>query len=86
MTGNSLNLLWMTALLMIGAVIALVGGMLIARRLRSRAADSTPAAAFTLQDLRRLRDSGQISEVEFESMRAAMIGNLRSPRPSDTES
>ncbi|MFT3784726.1 MAG: hypothetical protein QM770_00985 [Tepidisphaeraceae bacterium] len=62
-----------TALLMVLA-LALVGIVLLALvRRKVRNLDATGGADFTLSDLRRLKESGQISNEEFERAKARMV-------------
>ena len=59
-------------------VVVLVGGVVIWLVRRSMgAASAAVEAGFTLQDLRDLHASGELSDEEFEGARAAMIGRLR---------
>ncbi len=77
---NFAFVLWAT----LGIIAFAIVGFLVARRVRSwsREADQAPAQ-FTLQDLRQMRDSGQISDMEYELMRAQVIGAVRGrPQPS----
>ena len=65
---------WLAAL--VGLVV--VGFLLMAWIRRTVNDPSSPAQqAFTLQDLRDMRDSGELSEEEFERARAGMIGSLK---------
>ncbi len=66
----------MVQVAIIGAafLILLIVGFVFARFMRRRLDRATTRADFTLQDLRSLRDSGQISEREFERMRAGLLG------------
>jgi hypothetical protein len=74
------HLYWNAGLLLLAA-IAIFVGLIVARVLRNRFSDSGTTAPFTLQDLRELRASGQISDREYETMRAAIVGSVR--RPAD---
>lgn len=70
------QLVWFGGML----VAALIAGYIIVRIVRRRSMDGGAAKeAFTLQDLREMRAAGQISESEFESMKAGLIGRLRTP-------
>jgi uncharacterized membrane protein len=64
-------------------VIVVVGWFAVARIRRWMRDDSTTEAAFTLEDLRRLRREGQLTEEEFETARAAMIGAVRKAAQPD---
>lgn len=64
-------------------VIVVVGWFAVARIRRWMREDSTAEAAFTLEDLRRLRREGQLTEEEFETARAAMIGAVRKAAQPD---
>lgn len=57
-------------LIVAGAIVVFV----VRRNLRGAARTQDP---FTLGDLRTLRESGQITEHEYESMRAAILGKIR---------
>ena len=65
--------------LFIGVVIVLAaaaaGVIVIARLRRGAAGDAPPGAGggFTVGDLRRLRDSGQMSDEEFDRARAKIV-------------
>jgi uncharacterized membrane protein len=81
------HLYWNAGLLLLAA-IAIFLGLIVARGLRNRYSDSGATTAFTLQDLRELRASGQISDREYETMRAAIVGSVRRaadpPAPTPT--
>jgi hypothetical protein len=71
-------LLWLgVILLLLGAGAAAIA---VVRRLAGRR--DLPAGGFTLQQLRELRDSGALTEQEYERARDAVIGRL-SERPQD---
>ena len=63
--------------LVVLVVIVLVGAAVLFYVRRSMSSDSSASAGFTLQDLRDLHASGQISLEEFERARDAMIGRLK---------
>jgi len=68
--------------------VAVVGAIVIAvaRRMLHRGASSADAG-FTLHDLRRMRDAGELSDEEFERARAALIGRVRGiAQPSEQAS
>lgn len=57
------------AVLVVGAVaLALIRGRILG------GSQAGPGEALTLHDLRRLRDQGRLSDEEFESARAAVLG------------
>jgi hypothetical protein len=58
------------------AILVALLGSLVASRLRAWARRVDAPAMFTLQDLREMRASGQITPEEFERMRAALLGRL----------
>ena len=68
------ELLWTIVWIMVIGVAALIIGYIISRQIRKRLANSGRETAFTLQDLRDLRAAGSITEVEYEAMRAALLG------------
>ncbi len=59
--------------LILVAIILISWGVLVAVRRTVRSNASTHGAAFTLQDLRRLRDQGALSEEEFERARQTLL-------------
>lgn len=65
----------LTALL--GVMIA--GGYLIVRWVKKRLSDSGGSQPFTLQDLREMKARGEINEREYETMRAAIVGEFSKP-------
>jgi len=60
--------------LILVAIILVAWGVLVAVRRKLRAAAGRTGGAFTLQELRQLRDQGTLSEEEFERARASLIG------------
>lgn len=59
-------------------ILALVVGIYIARGLKSWGSRSEmKEAGFTLQDLREMLSRGEITQREFESMRAQIIAGVR---------
>ena len=71
-----------------GAAIALVvivvaGWFAVVRTRWWMRDDSATDAAFTLEDLRRLRREGQLTEEEYETARTAMIGAVRKAAQPD---
>ena len=62
-----------------GFVVLLLVGGAIAMGLRRRLnADSeTPSLGFTLEDLRSMRDRGELSQEEFEQAHQRMVGQVR---------
>lgn len=63
---------------MVAAVLA-VAGLRAALALREWARREQRAEPFTLQDLRELRARQQISEAEFQALRAAVLGRGEPP-------
>lgn len=78
--GDLFARIWPTLLVLLALAVA--GGifaMWLRRRLAAK--EEGGAAGFTLEDLRRLHRSGEMSDSEFESAKAAMLAN----RPSRAE-
>ena len=79
-------LAWIT----LGAIVIVVTAFVIRKKLRD--ADDEPAntTAFTMSDLRRLKNEGQISDEEFERTKAALIAhslaamNQKKPAPGSS--
>ncbi len=75
-----------TGAALLGLVLLAVVGGIAARVLYFRWQRAREDQPFTLQDLRALRDSGQISESEFRMMREALIGSVRAAQPARAKS
>ncbi|MCC6357968.1 MAG: SHOCT domain-containing protein [Phycisphaerales bacterium] len=67
-----------------GLLAVLIGaGYLLVRFVKKRLADAGDDQPFTLQDLREMKARGEITEREYETMRAAIVGEM-SARPPRT--
>ncbi|MGE0481652.1 MAG: SHOCT domain-containing protein [Phycisphaerae bacterium] len=71
--------IWSVVLLLIGA-----GGIVAAALFRRWSQREQPVQNFTLQDLRELLASGQISAEEYDSMRAVILGTAGSRRAPES--
>ncbi|HOW70704.1 MAG TPA: hypothetical protein PKY77_08895 [Phycisphaerae bacterium] len=80
-TRSSQIIVW--GLILMGAVVVLFGGLWYYRRRWLQADDKAEAdrTPWTLDDLRQMRESGQINEVEYQTLRETMIAALRGGRP-----
>ena len=60
----------------VGAILLalIIGGYILIRVVRARIRATQATETFTLNDLRALRASGQLSDAEYERMRAMLIG------------
>jgi hypothetical protein len=63
---------WLTVL----GVAAMVVALLIARAVKRRLSSEPHVEAFTIQDLRRMRDTGSITSQEYEAMRATLVAQM----------
>jgi hypothetical protein len=70
------DLLWYIALLGITGVSALLIALVVSRFVRRRLHQRASTQAFSLEDLRRMRDGGRITQPEYEAMRAAVIAEM----------
>ncbi|MBI5864090.1 MAG: SHOCT domain-containing protein [Planctomycetes bacterium] len=63
----------------LGVILALliVVGYVVVRFVRGRMRKETADGTFTLQDLRTMRDRGELSEAEFARMRDALVAHFR---------
>src|SRR5258705_324744 len=64
------------SLILIVILILLFGGVVLYRKWMN-ADDTTTGDGFTLSDLRRLHKEGKMSDGEFESAKAILIGSLK---------
>lgn len=76
--GLLLNLLVVVILVIVGVVVALM----VRRWART---EEDLGNVFTLQDLRDMRDRGDISEVEFRTMRGEMLGRFTDNNPANRD-
>ena len=67
-------LLWGGLLLVVGLAVG-VGIMALRRRVLPKE-ENPPDQVWSLQDLRRMRESGELSEEEFETLRARLIARM----------
>lgn len=74
---QTIGRLFFWSLLLIGLVIVAFVIVLLVRRRTAANADYT-AQNFTLSDLRRMRDAGEIDEEQFKKLRDAIIGSAKS--------
>lgn len=68
-------LLWLGIL----ALLAVAGGVAIFLLRRAVRREPVAPGGFTLADLKAMRDSGALSDQEFERARAAVIGRATAP-------
>jgi LPXTG-motif cell wall-anchored protein len=71
-TGGAL----MWSFILIGIILVLFGAIVLYRRWMN-SNDTTSNAGFTLSDLRRLHKEGKMTDAEFESAKAILIGSLK---------
>jgi hypothetical protein len=75
-SGTSGTAFWISIAALLAVVV--VGGVIVmwARR-NAKAPDEGPQQAFTLEDLRRMHERGELSKREFETARDALIQRTR---------
>ena len=79
------NLMMQVAGMGILLVVLVVLGFVVVRIIKRRLQKDAPLDTFTLQDLRNLRAQGQLSDAEYERLRAMLIGQTAKPaRPQRT--
>jgi hypothetical protein len=78
LTGEAWKDIVIACSLLIGALIVLYVGLSYYRRNWLGGGDDASSTPWTLQDLRALREEGAITEEEYQKMRAAIIGAVRS--------
>lgn len=79
LTATRSNQIIVWGLILMGAVVVLFGGLWYYRRywLQADEDSSVSRTPWTLDDLRQMRESGQINEVEYQTLRETMIAALR---------
>ena len=77
-----MRILGACGLLVVG-VIVLGSAVWYYRRRLLKSGDMGDAIPWTLDDLGRMRDGGEITEEEYKSLRAAMIGSYGARVPDD---
>jgi hypothetical protein len=78
---DTAQLLWYILIIGVIGVGALLVGVLAARFVKKRVQTTTPAEAFTIQDLREMHQRGEITTPEYEVMRATIIARATAPPP-----
>ena len=73
------DLMWRIVWITAGALAALLVAFVVGRLVRRNLSSSNHQPAFTIQDLREMRDAGQISESEYQAMRSAIVGQAGAP-------
>lgn len=70
------RIFWSVLLLAVAVIVLVAIAMLVRRfMLSSDEPDHTPG--FTLAEMRRLRDAGELSDEEYERVRSALVGQTR---------
>ena len=64
-------------------VVLLLGAIALFLRARSRSLKKEASVGYTLSDLRRMLDSGELTQEEFQNAREAMISSLRDTPTTD---
>lgn len=82
-TDTSLQaVIWLGALIVL-IIVASIVGYWVVRRVKSWSqTDDDTAGAFSLQRLRTMRESGEISEQEYQVMRQTILGQAAEPPPA----
>lgn len=65
-------------------IAAIFAGLIVVFAVRRWASHEVKTDTFTIQDLREMRARGEISEQEFQSMRAALLAELDIGLPSES--
>lgn len=69
---------------LIFTIAVILAGLIVVFAVRRWAAREVKTETFTIQDLREMRKRGEISEQEFQSMRAAILAEMDVRIPSET--
>ena len=84
---QSSELLWYVGGIGVAGAGAMLVAILVSRVLAKRLGRDSPTLTFTLQDLREMRDRGELNEREYDAMRSTIIRQTKpeSHRPSPAE-
>lgn len=74
--GASRDILWWLGVLVLAAVVMALAGLLL-RKVLLRPDETVEDQGFTLADMRRLHEQGELSDEEFKAARALMIARSR---------
>lgn len=83
-SGSTGTAFWFGILLLIGVVIG-GGAVVMWARRNAKAPGEPPPPGFTLDDLRRMHERGELSKREFETARDAMIQRTRETARKERE-
>ena len=76
-------ILWCTVLIL-AIVVLFLGVWYYRRRWIETSAGSSDQTPWTLDDLRNMKEAGQLSEEEYQALRASMIAAFRPKGPKET--
>lgn len=83
-TPENIQRIWMSLGLIAAAVVVLGIGVWYYRRwYRS---DGPTNSSWTLEDFRKMRDRGELTEAEFQRLRASVLGQVQGIRPTEPAS
>ena len=74
--GDSSQAVFSLVIVLILLAVGIVVGYVVVRRARAMTGDVETFEPFTLHDFRQMRDRGEITEVEYQAMRAALLGRM----------
>jgi len=83
-TPESVQRIWMNLGLIAAAVVVLGIGVWYYRRWYRSGGSTT--SSWTLEDFRTMRDRGELTEAEYQRLRAAVLGQLQGNRSSEPAS
>jgi hypothetical protein len=77
--GDRNRIIWALAVMLVLVFVGFFGIMIFRRKLTSESdADGSSDVGFSLSDLRRMRDEGEITSEEYEITRAKVVAKVRS--------
>lgn len=76
MGDNIFSIIIATAVMLVLVVVGFIAAIAIRRHYHDSDSGSMMGPAFTLQDLRRMRRKGEITEEQYEKLREQIIGAL----------
>ncbi len=81
----NINPVFSLAVALLAVIAASIAGWIVVRRVRAWANEEILTEPFTLQDLRMMRDNGEITPDEYETMRDALLNRVKASLDNESD-